>query len=359
MSRNRVHNFSAGPGVLPESVLEEVRQELPTYRDLGSSVLEISHRSPTYTEIAESARSLFRKLLGLGDDWHILFLAGGASLQFYQVPLNYLPKDGSADYLVTGSWAKKALKEAKLVGNTHVVASSEDSNFSCIPSVDTWSLDPSAAYLHFTSNNTIYGTQFAVEPDTSAPLVCDASSDFLSRPIDVDRYGLIYAGAQKNIGPAGVTVVLIKKEFHEHRNGGLPTILDYGTHVEKLFHTPPVFAVYMVEKVLRWLDALGGLPAIAEINTRKAERLYERIDRTDFYLGTARGDSRSEMNVTFRLKDNDLEPTFIQEAAAAGLASLKGHRSVGGIRASIYNACPEKAVDDLIAFMDDFEQKRG
>jgi phosphoserine aminotransferase len=359
MAGKRVHNFSAGPGVLPESVLDEVRQELPVYRSVGASVLEISHRSPAYTEIAESARSLFRKLLGLGDDWHILFLQGGASQQFYQVPLNYLPADGSADYLVTGAWAKKAQKEATRVGQARVAASSEGDNFNNIPGPDTWDLDSSAAYLHFTSNNTIFGTQFRSEPEVDVPLVCDASSDFLSRPLDVDRYGLIYAGAQKNIGPAGVAVVLLRDGFHSGRNAELPTILDYGTHVDKLFHTPPVFAVYMVEKVLRWLDGMGGVKAVAEVNSRKAGRLYERIDRSEFYQGTATADSRSEMNVTFRLKDNDLEPVFIQEAAANDLVSLKGHRSVGGIRASIYNACPEKAVDDLVAFMDDFERKRG
>ncbi len=345
--------------MLPESVLQEVREELPAYKSVGASVLEISHRSAAYTEIAESARSLFRKLLGLGDDWHILFLQGGASLQFYQVPLNFLPQGGSADYVVTGSWAKKALKEARLVGNARAAASSEDDNFSRIPPRESWDLDPSAAFVHITSNNTIFGTQFASDPDAGVPLACDASSDFLSRPIDMSKYGLIYAGAQKNIGPAGVTVVLLQKDFHEKRNSGLPTLLDYGTHVDKLFHTPPVFAVYMVEKVLRWLDDLGGLVAIEEINRRKATRLYERIDRTEFYRGTAAADSRSLMNVTFRLADTELEPTFIKEAADAGLLSLKGHRSVGGIRASIYNACPEKAVDDLVAFMDEFESKNG
>ena len=355
----RLHNFSAGPAVLPESVLLEIREELPVYGDLGASVREISHRSPEYTAIVESAEANLRKLLGLGDDWHVLFLQGGASLQFYQVPLNFLPPDGSADYLVTGSWAKKALAEAKRVGATRVVASSDDRNFSYIPAESERSYDPNAAYLHFTSNNTIFGTQFREEPNASVPLVCDASSDFLSRPIDVDRYGLIYAGAQKNLGPAGVTLVLIRDSFLQRRNQDQPTMLDYGTHTGTLFNTPPVFAVYVVEKVLRWLDGLGGLAAIEKQNEDKAGVLYERIDRTDFYRGTADADSRSRMNVCFRLADEALEKQFIADAKEAGLLALKGHRSVGGIRASIYNACPAASVEALVSFMDDFEARNG
>ena len=238
-SYTRLHNFSAGPGTLPEEVLLEVRDELPVYRDIGASVMEISHRSPAYSEIAENARVLLRKLLHLSDDWHILFLQSGASMQFYQVPLNFLPKDGTADNLVTGSWAKKAFKEVAMVGNAAIAASSEDEAFTYIPDPKTWDLDPKAAYLHFTSNNTIYGTEFHFEPEADVPLVCDASSDFLSRPIDVERYGLIYAGAQKNVGPAGVTIVLVKDDFLQRRNQPLPTLLDYGTHTAKLFHTPP------------------------------------------------------------------------------------------------------------------------
>ncbi len=355
----RLFNFSAGPAVLPESVLLEVRDELPVYKNIGASILEISHRSPEYDQIVASAESLLKKLLGLSEGWHILFLQGGASMQFHQVPLNFLPKEGTADYLITGSWAKKAFKEAKLLGSPHAAATSEDRNFSYIPDPSTWDLSEQAAYLHFTSNNTIFGTQFSKEPDTTAPLVCDASSDFLSRPIDTDRYGLIYAGAQKNLGPAGVTLVLVKDGFLQKRNQQLPTMLDYGTHVGTLFNTPPVFAVYIVEKVLRWLDQLGGLEAIRQINEDKADKLYARIDRTDFYRGTADKDSRSKMNVCFRLADESLEKRFIEEAKAQGLLALKGHRSVGGIRASIYNACPAEAVDALIAFMDAFEKKNG
>ena len=355
----RLHNFSAGPAVLPTEVLEEVRRELPVYKDLGTSVMEISHRSPAYTEIAESARTRMRSLLGIGEDWHILFLQGGASLQFYQVPLNFLPPDGAADYLITGAWAKKALKEAQRVGEAGVAASSEDRNFSYIPASSTWTLNPKAAYLHYTSNNTIFGTQFQQEPEADVPLVCDASSDFLSRPIEAERYGLIYAGAQKNVGPAGVTIVLVKDDFLQSRNGSLPTLLDYGTHADKLYHTPPVFAVYIVEKVMRWLEDQGGLSAIAQVNEEKARKLYARIDKTDFYKGTAEADSRSKMNVTFRLADEALEQAFLSEAKAEGLLALKGHRSVGGIRASIYNACPMDSVEALVAFMDAFEDRNG
>ncbi len=355
----RQHNFSAGPGALPEPVLQEIRDELPTYRDVGASIMEISHRSAAYSAVAESATALTKKLLGLGDDWHVLFLQGGASMQFYQVPLNFLPEGGSADYLVTGAWAKKALKEAQALGTARVAASSADENFSYIPAPAQWELDPQAAYLHFTSNNTIFGTQYATEPEAEVPLVCDASSDFLSRPIAAERYGLLYAGAQKNVGPAGVTVVLVREDFLARRNAGLPTMLDYGTHVGTLFNTPPVFAVYVVEKVLRWLDGLGGIPAIEAINARKAEQLYGRIDRTDFYRGTAEVGSRSRMNVTFRLPSEELEARFVAEAKQEGLLALKGHRSVGGIRASIYNACPEASVAALVDFMDRFEAANG
>ena len=339
--------------------MREAQEEMLVFKTAGASVMEISHRSPEYTEVAEAARAHLRQLLGLSEAWHILFLQSGASMQFYQVPLNFLPEDGSADYLNTGAWSKKAIAEAKRVGRVNVAASSDDQNFSYIPDRDTWHLDDDAAYLHYTSNNTIYGTQFHAVPDAQVPLVCDMSSDFLSRPFEVDPFGLIYAGAQKNIGPAGVTVVLVKDAFLQQRKTDLPTLLDYGTHAAKLFHTPPVFAVYLVEKVLRWLRDLGGLAAIAQRNTDKADKLYARIDRTDFYRGTAREQDRSQMNVTFRLADEDKEADFIAAAKAAGLVALKGHRSVGGIRASIYNACPPEAVDALIAFMDAYEQQHG
>lgn len=357
--KRRAHNFSAGPGTLPLSVIEEVRDELPFYGDVGSSIMEISHRSPAYDAIIESATRILKQLIGAGDEWHVLFLQGGASMQFFQVPYNFLPGDGKADYLVTGSWASKALKEAEQLGDALAAASSKDRNFAYIPRPESWRLRVDASYLHYTSNNTIFGTQFAEEPDVKVPLVCDASSDFLSRPMSIDRYGLIYAGAQKNLGPAGATVVLVRDDFLQRRNKKLGTVLDYGTHVGTLFNTPPVFAVYIVEKVLRWIKSHGDLTAMQRRNEEKASRLYERIDRTAFYHGTADPDSRSLMNVTFRLADESLEKRFVSEAAANDMLALKGHRSVGGIRASIYNACEPASVDALIGFMDEFERENG
>lgn len=360
----RLHNFSAGPGTLPLAVIEEVRAELPVYEDVGASIMEISHRSPAYDAVDQAAKQHLRDLLGLGNEWHVLFLQGGASMQFHQVPLNFLPDGGSADYLDTGEWARKALKEAQIVGQgrnatARAAASSADENYSYIPDPASWDLDDGAAYLHYTSNNTIFGTQIAAEPEAAVPLVCDASSDFLSRPLSLERYGLIYAGAQKNIGPAGVAAVLVKDDFLQTRHGGLGTMLDYGTHAAKMFNTPPAFAVYIVEKVLRWLKGQGGIAGIQERNDRKAKALYGAIDATDFYRGTARADSRSKMNVTYRIADESLEPMFIEEAKREGLVALKGHRSVGGLRASIYNACEPESVDALVQFMQEFERTRG
>ena len=355
----RLHNFSAGPGALPEAVLLEMKEELPVYGDLGASVLEISHRSAAYTQIEQDAKERIRRLLNIGNEWHVLFLQGGASMQFHQIPLNFRGEEASADYVVTGRWAANALKEAQRTGKARAAASSEDRNFSYIPDAGAWDVDPEAAYLHMTSNNTVVGTQFAEVPQVDPPIICDASSDFLSRPIDMANHALIYAGAQKNIGPAGATVVLVHDHFLQRRNKSLPVILDYGTHAAKLYNTPPVFAVYVIGKVLAWLEAQGGLAAIEKINERKAGNLYARIDRTDFYRGTVHKDARSRMNVTFRLPSEDLEARFLSEAHERGLLALKGHRSVGGMRASLYNACPEESVDALIAFMDDFERERG
>lgn len=356
---DRVFNFSAGPGTLPVAVLEEARREMLAFKDAGASVMEISHRSKQYTELAETTRQHFRDLLGIGDDWKILFLQGGASLQFYQGALNFLRPGTVGNYVVTGAWAKKALAEAKLVGQAHAAASSADSNHDHIPDPSSWDLSERASYLHITSNNTIFGTQFAGDPDPGIPMICDASSDFLSRPIDMDKYGMIYAGAQKNIGPAGVTVVLVKDSFLERIPDGLPTILDYRTHSSKLFHTPPVFAVYVVEKVLRWIKEGGDLAAMKERNDEKAGLLYSCIDASDFYSGHARPASRSNMNVTFNLPTEELEGQFVAEAASQGLVALKGHRSVGGIRASIYNACPREGVQALASFMKEFESLKG
>jgi phosphoserine aminotransferase len=340
-------------------VLLEARDELPVYDHVGASIMEISHRSAAYDEVEESARRLIKKLLGLGDDWHVLFLQGGASMQFHQVPLNFLPEDGTADYVITGRWGSKAIKEAQLIGSARVAASSEADHFAHIPPEHTWDLDPDAAYVHVTTNETVNGNQFAWDPNLDVPVVTDASSEFLSRPMDVEGYGLIYAGAQKNLGPAGVTVVLVRESFLKARKQPLPTMLDYGTHAERRFNTPPVFPIYMVEKVCRWLDELGGVEAIHTINQRKAKKVYNAIDGTDFYRGTVDPKDRSTMNVTFRLPSEELETKFIKEAEHRGLLSLKGHRSVGGIRASLYNALPEAAVDALVDFMDAFERQYG
>ena len=351
----RQYNFSAGPATLPEEVLQEAKDELPVYDHVGASVMEISHRSPAYDEIEESAREHLRALLELEEDWHILFLQGGASMQFHQVPLNFLPEDGVADYVVTGRWGTKAVKEARLLGNVHVAASSEDDDFRSVPDVADWDLSDDAAYVHITTNETVNGNQMTDDPVLDVPVVTDASSEFLGRPMDLDGYGLVYAGAQKNLGPAGVTVVLVHDEFLQQRTQPLPTMLDYGTHAERRFNTPPVFPIYMVEKVTRWLRNMGGIDAIHAINQRKAGKLYDRIDQNDFYQGTVEPEDRSIMNITFRLHDPDLEPVFLKQAEQRGLMSLKGHRSVGGIRASLYNAMPEAGVYALVDFMDAFE----
>lgn len=357
---DRAHNFCAGPATLPLPVLEKVREELSNYRGKGASILEMSHRSKEYTEINNQAVSRLKSLLKAGDEWDVLFLQGGASSQFMVVPQNFLSPNRTADYIDTGRWSDNAIAEAKIFGNVHVPFSSKSENYTRVPSNSELQLSENASYVHFTSNNTIYGTQFSKEPNADAPLVCDASSDFLSRPLDLDKYGLIYAGAQKNLGPAGVTVVLIKKSFAESQaDNDIPTILDYKTHMKKIFNTPPVFAVYMVNYVLEWLEESGGIRHFQEINNKKAEALYAELDRDDFYRGTVQEDSRSKMNVTFRLKEEDLESRFLKEAEQNGLLALKGHRSVGGMRASIYNACSLDSVYALIDFMKEFRNSNG
>ena len=359
----RQHNFSAGPGSLPREVVDEVRDELPVYPGLGASIMEVSHRSPAYTEIHTRAGARVKSLLGMGEDWHVLFLQGGASMQFHQLALNFIPEGGTVDYLDTGVWSTKAIQEAEIVARgrgarVNVAASGRASDYTAIPDASSWRLSDDAAYLHYTSNNTIYGSQFASEPQVAAPLVCDASSDFLSRPLDVDRYGLIYAGAQKNIGPAGVTAVLVRDDLLQTRAPDLPTMLDYGTHAAKLFNTPPVFAIYIVDKVLAWIERNGGLEGMVERNAAKADRLYGALDGSEFYRPTVARDSRSSMNVCFRLPSEDLDARFVAEAKAAGLLALKGHRSVGGVRASIYNALSLQDVEALVDFMDAFESRK-
>ncbi|SMO42864.1 3-phosphoserine/phosphohydroxythreonine transaminase [Gracilimonas mengyeensis] len=358
----RVHNFSAGPAVLPLEVLKKAQEELPSYGDTGTSIMEQSHRGKAYSQIDAEAKERLNRILGLDDKFHILFLQGGASQQFMQVPYNLLGDDETADYIDTGRWSAKAITEAEIFGKVHVPFSSADDNYTHVPtSADQLDLTEGAKYVHITSNNTVVGTQLPTEPETNGvPLVCDASSDFLSRPIDVDKYGIIYAGAQKNLGPAGVTVVLVNKEFIKGQaDRDIPTLLDYTTHTEKIFNTPPTFAVYMVNLVLEWVEEKGGLDYFQKVNNQKAELLYSTIDSDDFYRGTAKLDSRSKMNVTFRLPSEELEAQFLAEAAKHDLVALKGHRSVGGVRASIYNACPMESVQALVDFMKQFRSENG
>lgn len=357
----RVHNFSAGPATLPLPVLEKAQRELVNYQDKGASIIEMSHRSPEYTEVNSQAVERLKKITGADDDWEVLFLQGGASTQFMMIAHNFLNADRKANYIDTGNWSAKAIKEAKLFGNVHLAYSGKDGSYSHIPTTDELSLADDAVYTHFTSNNTVAGTQFPAEPESGdIPLACDASSDFLSRPIDLDKYGLIYAGAQKNLGPAGVTVVMIRKSFLKNqRPEAIPTILNYNTHVEKLFNTPPVFAVYMVNHVLDWVINKGGLEHFASFNEKKANLIYSQIDSDDFYRGTVEKGSRSKMNVTFRLPSEELEKKFIADAATQNLMNLKGHRSVGGIRASLYNACPMESAQVLADFMKQFRSDNG
>ncbi len=360
----RVHNFGAGPAVLPVSVLERAQSELLDYAGTGMSVMEMSHRSAAFEAIIQKAEADLRLLLGLGDDFAVLFLQGGASLQFAMVPANLRAAGSSADYVLSGHWSKAALKEAQKAGRARVAGSTESSAFDRVPAQGELDLEPDAAYLHFTSNNTIYGTQWSIDPEPPAgvPLVCDASSDVLSRPIDVSRYGLLYAGAQKNLGPSGVVLVVVRKELLERTPGGLPAMLDYRLMAEhkSLYNTPPTFAVYVVGLVLQWIRDLGGLAELGRRNEAKAAVLYEAIDGSGgFYRGHAQKASRSRMNVTFRLPSEEMEKGFLKEAQAEGLEGLKGHRSVGGLRASIYNACPLESARALAAFMREFHRRRG
>lgn len=358
----RIFNFSAGPAVLPVPVLEEAQRDMLSLPGVGMSVMEISHRSKTFDEIIARAESGLRQLLNIPDNYRILFLQGGASLQFSMAPMNFLPADGSADYVITGSWGKKALKEAKKVGNVNIAATMADGGFTRVPSRDEMSLNSHAAFVHITSNETIEGVQWKREPDAGdVPLISDASSDILSRAIPVNRYGMIYAGAQKNIGPSGVTVVILRDDLLQRIPEGLATMLDYRTHVENksLYNTPNTWGIYIISLVCKWLQEKGGIAAMERENEQKARLLYDAIDATDFYRGHADVDCRSTMNVTFRLPAEDLEKKFVSEATAQGLDGLKGHRSVGGIRASIYNAFPREGVEALVSFMKDFERRSG
>jgi phosphoserine aminotransferase len=362
MIAHRVYNFSAGPAVLPVSVLEEIQRDLVSLPGVGMSILEISHRSPAFEAILAQAEADIRALAAIPSNYKVLFLQGGASLQFSMVPMNLLTSGATADYIDSGSWAEKAIKEAKRVGTVNVAATTKAQNYSRVPGQDELQLTPGAAYVHMTSNNTIEGTEYKELPAVGdVPLVSDTSSDMFSRPIQISRHALIYSGAQKNMGPAGVTVVIVRDDLLQRSSKSLPTMLNYAVHAENgsMYNTPPAFAVYALGLVMKWLIANGGLTAIAKINERKAAKLYSEIDRTGFYRGTADTGSRSLMNVTFRLATEELEKRFIKDATAAGLDGLKGHRSVGGMRASIYNAFPEDGVDALVSFMRDFESTRG
>jgi phosphoserine aminotransferase len=362
---HRIHNFAAGPAVLPVSVLEEIQRDLVSLPGVGMSILEISHRSKTFEAILAQAEADIRTLANVPSNYRVLFLQGGASLQFSMVPMNLLLPGMTADYIDGGSWADKAVKEAKKVGTVNVAASTKGEGYARIPRDAELTLTPGAAYVHMTSNNTIEGTEYKQLPAVGeAPLVSDTSSDMFSRPIDVPRHALIYAGAQKNMGPSGVTVVIIRDDLvarSAERKASLPTMLSYAVHAENnsLYNTPSTFGVYALGLVMKWLVANGGLGAMAKANERKAGKLYAEIDRTGFYRGTARKEDRSLMNVTFRLATEDLEKLFVKESTAAGLDGLKGHRSVGGMRASIYNAFPEEGVDALVDFMRDFERRQG
>ncbi|MDD6032569.1 MAG: 3-phosphoserine/phosphohydroxythreonine transaminase [Oscillospiraceae bacterium] len=361
---SRVYNFSAGPSMLPEAVLSRAAAEMLDYEGSGQSVMEMSHRSKTYQSIIDGCSSLLRDVMQIPDDYEVLFLQGGASTQFAMVPLN-LAKNGKADFVLTGQWAKKAYSEAqKLLGDgARAVASSADKTFSYIPALDPAAFHPDADYFHICLNNTIYGTKFPTLPDTgSVPLVADVSSCILSEPLDVSRFGLLYAGAQKNMGPAGLTVVIVRKDLIGEPREGTPTMLSYKTHADNgsMYNTPPCYAIYICKLVLQWLkEDIGGLEAMKAINEQKAALLYDYLDQSRMFKGTVEKGSRSLMNIPFVTGNEELDARFVKAAAAAGFVNLKGHRTVGGMRASIYNAMPVEGVEKLVAFMEKFEQENA
>ncbi|HEX9371898.1 MAG TPA: 3-phosphoserine/phosphohydroxythreonine transaminase [Roseiflexaceae bacterium] len=360
---SNVYNFNAGPAILPQPVLAQAQRELLDYQGRGMSIMEMSHRSKEYEAINNAAEAAFKRLLGLDDAYRVLFLQGGASTQFAMVPLNFLPAGAVADYLVTGAWAEKAYEEAGKLGQARAAASTKDAQYRRVPRADEIELSESPAYVHITSNETIQGIQWHAWPEVrDGPLVADMSSDILSRPLDATRFALIYAGAQKNLGPAGATVVIVRQSWLEQASKSAPTMLRYATHAKNnsLYNTPPVFAVYMLNLVLEWIEDGGGLAAIDERNRHKAATIYAAIDGSGgFYRGHAEPDSRSLMNVTFRLPSEELEKRFVAEASASGMVGLGGHRSVGGIRASIYNAMSQEGCDALAGFMGEFARKNG
>lgn len=360
---HRVFNFNAGPAALPLEVLKEAQAEFLNYQETGMSILEISHRSKPYEAINQEAEANLKELLGLGEQYRVLFLQGGASTQFAMIPMNLLPQGRTADYILTGAWSEKALKEAKLFGNTHVAATTAEGNYKRIPKMDEIQLSENPAYVHITSNNTIFGTQWKELPSFGqVPLIADMSSDILNKPFKADDFSLIYAGAQKNLGPSGVTVVVARKELLEGNPKTIPTMMRYETHAknDSLYNTPPAFSVYILNLVLRWLKAQGGLVGIEKRNVEKAALIYNTIDQSGgFYRGHAEPCSRSLMNITFRLPSEEQEKEFATQAEKAGLIGLKGHRSVGGLRASIYNAMTVEGCQALQQFMLNFQSKNG
>jgi len=357
--KQQKHNFFAGPAILAQSVLEQARHACKDFEGMGLSILEISHRSPQFAAVLEEARQLPKELLGLSDDYEVLFLTGGASSQFFMAPMNILNENETACYVETGTWATKAIKEAKLFGNVNVLGSSADKKFSYIPK--DYKVPADATYLHLTSNNTVSGTQQHWLPETNVPIISDMSSDIFSRPIDGNRYGMIYAGAQKNMGPAGTTLVIIRKDMLNRVERAIPTMLNYNTHIKKAsaFNTPPVFPIYVSLLSMRWVKEHGGVAAMAEINKKKADLLYGEIDNNPMFRGTTAIEDRSNMNVTFLLNDESLQEQFLANCAAAGCMGVKGHRSVGGFRASIYNAMTIESIQVLVDVMKDFTQKNG
>ncbi len=359
---SRVFNFSAGPAAIPLEVLEEARASLSEWNGTGMSVMEMSHRSEAFGAVAEAAESDLRELMSIPDSYAVLFLQGGATQQFALVPMNLASADQSVDYLITGSWSKKAQKTAAAMRGVNVVADAANLSYADVPAQGSWDCDPQAAYFHYTANETIGGVEIHEPPDVGAvPLVTDMSSNILSRPIDVSRFGLIYAGAQKNVGPAGLTVLIVRRDLLQDSVPQLPPILSYAAHAEagSMLNTPPTFAWYMAGLVFAWLKRQGGLEAIGEMNSRKSQKLYSAVDESDFYSNPVARPYRSWMNVPFTLARPELDGEFLAQAEQQGLTNLRGHRSVGGMRASIYNAVPEEAVDALLAFMAEFERRHG
>ncbi|MFZ5775652.1 MAG: 3-phosphoserine/phosphohydroxythreonine transaminase [Thermodesulfobacteriota bacterium] len=357
----RIYNFSAGPSTLPYEVLTQAAQDIVNFNNKGMGLIEMSHRSKDFIAVVDETEANLRELMKIPANYKVLFLQGGASTQFAMIPMNLLGPGKSATYLNTGVWAKKAIKEAKLFGDIKVAYSSEDTTFNHVPKDGDYTVDPASEYLYFVTNNTIYGTQFATMPKAEPMLISDMSSDILSREFDITPFGLVYAGAQKNMGPAGVTVVIIREDLLDRSPENLPTMFKYKTHADNgsMFNTPPCFAIHVVGLVLKWLKKMGGVAAMEKLNQEKAAVLYNAIDTTDFYRGHAKPGSRSNMNVTFNLPTPELEAQFVKEATAAGFDGLKGHRSVGGCRASIYNAFPKAGVEALVEFMREFEKKNG